>query len=477
MALVLGLGGCSTRSNAGAGIPVDPRGLGLEPIDFNIPKPVRWELANGLKVYYFFDDELPQMRARMYLPGGSLYDGTGIAGLASATGAQMREGGIPAFAPAALDKHLDALAASVESSYGDEYGSASCFSLIEDFEHVFGLFAQVIRKPQFDPKRLALWKTLSAEAIARRKDDPETMAAMSFNQLIYGVESSYHRPITLASLAQIKPDRLRAFHQRFVHPDGAHLAISGAMPEEQVKALIDETFGDWLPSKSKLPPLPELGTRAAPGIYVLQRKFDQTTVMMGHRGPPRYPPDLFDMMIYNNVFGHGGFSTTLFQEIRSRLGLAYSIYGSLVPDVKEGTFQIILQTRNDAVPEALRETIRLTRETTQAVPALKQFSEARSAVERSFVFKFSEPSSIVDRAPLLSILGYPQDFDANYLERLQAVTPELVRDTAARWVKPDDLIIVIVGGVNAEELAKQFDRTVYLLEFDTEPKVVGTVTR
>ena len=470
------LAGCSASKSAG-GIPADPRKLGLDPIEFKMPVPERWTLPNGLSVYYFFDDELPQMRARMYLPGGSLYDDSGIAGLASATGAQMREGGIPGYAPEAFDKHLDDLAASIESSYGEEYGSVGCFSLVEDFEHVFGLFSEVIRQPKFDTSRLSLWKKLAGDGIARRKDDPETMAAMAFNQLIFGERSPYSNPITEASLAKISIERMRQYHGKFVHPNGARLSITGAMPREQVKALIEKTFGNWQSTGIAVPPPPPMLSRAPKGIYVLERKFDQTTVIMGHRGPPRYPPDLFDISVFNSIFGHGGFSTTLFQEIRSRLGLAYSVYGSIVPDITEGTFQVVLQTRNEAVPEALRESIRLTRESTVQLPNDKQFSEAKSSTERSFVFKFAEPSSIVDRAPLLEILGYPADFDANYLDRLRAVSKPNVRDAAAKWVHPDDLIVVVVGGVEAKALAQQFDLPVYKLEFDTAPKVVGPVTK
>ncbi len=459
------LSGCS-------GIASSPDELGYGEIEFTMPQAEEWQLSNGLKVYYYFNDELPQVRGRLYLPGGSLFNDTGITGLAGATGTQMREGGVPGYSPEALDKYLDNLAASIESSFGSEYGTVSFFCLSEDFEKIFALFGDVVRKPAFNEKRLSLWKTLASERIRRRRDNPEIMASMAFADLVYGDETAYSKTATYKTIDSISRGKMKAFHQRFVRPDHARLAITGAIPREQMEKAIEQLFGDWQASGEALPEIPKAGLQAAPGLYVLERDFDQATVIIGHRGPPRLTEDLYEMKVYNRIFGHGGFGSLLFREVRSRLGLAYSVYGGLWPDIGEGTFQIVLQTRNDGVVAAVKEAVRLARLSANELPNEDDFLDAKSATERSFVFKFAKPDSIVDRAAFLDVIGYPKDYDASFLEKMKQVDAEKVLEVGKRWVEPDDFVIVVVGGASVQELTKGFadqGLAVRRMEFDTEP--------
>ena len=457
----------------GDGIPARPDALGTGEIVFDLPEAEQWSLPNGLMVYYYFNDELPQMRGHIYFPGGSYYNTGDLVGLAAITGSQMREGSIPGFTPDQLDKHLDMLAASVESSFSDEYGSVGFFSLSEDFEEVFDIFVKVIRTPSFSEDRLSLIKTLSLESIRRRRDRPGTMARMSAKQFVYGKGSVYSRVPTEQSIRSVSPAKLREFHKRFVQPVGAHLAITGSLPKEKVRKLIEKHLGDWESSTRGLPELPGPGIPQQPGIYVLERDFDQATVIFSQQGPPRHTDDQYSIKIYNQIFGHGGFSSRLFREIRSKQGLAYSVYGGLWPDVVAGRFQVELQTRNEQVPHAIKEVMRLISESTLAEPTSEEFIDARTAVERSFVFKFAEPDSIVDRAALLSLLGYPSDYDKLFIDHMKAVSPAGVLESAQRWVDPEKMIIVVVGGVSEEDMASAFpDTPIRQIEFETEPRIL-----
>ena len=450
----------------------DPRKLDAESIEFSLPQPETWTLKNGLKVFYYHNDELPQVSATLYLPGGSMFEPLDKIGLASATGRQMRDGAVAGFTPESFDKHLDSLAASINSNFGREYGAVDFYCLEEDFAEVFSLFASVVRAPKFDAKRFALWKKLSAESIPRRRDNPETMAWMSFRSLVYGEDSNFYSSISYQTLKNISVRDLKAFHRRFVRPNGSRLAISGSLPKEVIERAIEKHFGDWPIAQDALPEIPEVKPRAPKGIYVLERELAQTTIVVGDRGPERFTKDLYDIAVFNRIFGQGGFSSTLWQEIRTRLGLAYIVYGSISPGLKAGTVQVYLKTRNDQVESALKAALDVVSTSKRELPDRVRFSEAKSAVERSFVFKFEEPDSIVDRAAMLELLGYPQDYDSSYLSRIEAVTAEKARAAADKWLRPEDAIVVVVGGVSAEKLAQEFSLPVYRLEFDTEPKVL-----
>ena len=265
---------------------------------------------------------------------------------------------------------------------------------------------------------------------------------------------------------------MRAFHQQFVRPDGAILTITGSLPKEKVIAAIEKYFGLWTHGVVDRPTLEDPKPAVQPGIYVLQKNFKQATVAVGHIGPKRNTSDYYDMTIFNDLYGHSGFNNRLFREVRTKRGLAYEVGGGLFPDIGAGLFQVVAQTRNEQVAEALRTIIAITKESQTELFSEKDFNNSFSSVEKSFVFKFEEPSSVVDRAALLDILEFPKDYDENYMDNLKKVTPSLVRDVAGRWIRPDDLVVVIVGNLSAEEVKKQFpDRKVYRLGFDDGPKV------
>ncbi|MFN8389772.1 MAG: pitrilysin family protein [Bdellovibrionota bacterium] len=461
-----------------SGIPERPDALGTAEINFKLPTVERFVLDNGLVVIYKYDDELPHVSGTLYIPGGRMYDPPDISGLAVATGFAMRDGGVPGYPPEKLDRTLDNLAAAIASDYGVEIGSVGFSCLAEDFEQVFGLMSKVVREPSFDEKRLELWKKLTLDGIRRRRDNPQAMSTMAFAELIYGKNTPFAHFATEDSIRKITRSQLQAFAKRFIRPNGSILAISGAIPLDRLKAALNANFGSWARVETVLPELPKIDNRPAPGIYVLERDFDQSTVLMGHLGPPRLTPDVYEMSIYNRVLGSAGFGSRLFDEIRTQLGLAYDVEGGLAPAVVAGTFQIYLGTRSDEVIRATKKTLEITKDTLANLPAPNLFADAKSAVERSFIFRFDSSAAVVARAAEQELFGFPPDYDANYLSRISGVSPERVQKVGQRWVKPDDLVIVIIGKTPAEKIAEGFasdNLPVYRLSFDTAPHIVGPV--
>lgn len=448
--------------------------LGMQPMKFEPATPKTWVLPNGIRVFYMFDDEIPTMSGQLFFPGGSVFDPPGLVGLAAATGSQIREGGVQGEKPEKTNLYLESIGANIESSFGDEYGSIGFSCLEDDFDTVFHLFGRFVRTPAFDAQKLALWKSLAKDRIHRRKDDPSTMASMLFERLVYGEDTPWSRSISDASLGRIRRERMMDFHQRFVIPDHAILALSGSVPEQRVRASISEVLGSLPARNTPAPELPPVGKPAPTGVYLLQRDFAQATVLTGHRGPTRHAEVLYPLSIYNRVFGAGALSSTLFSDIRTRLGLAYSVYGGFAPGPVIGVFQIGMGTRSDQAPAALRRVYELAVESREQAPAQEKFFEAKTAVERSFVFRFAKVDAVVERAAMQALLGYPADYDKNYLERISRVTRQGTLEAAEEWVDPPKFVTAMVGKVAPEDIrATLGDVPIYIVTFDTEPHIVG----
>ena len=476
LALAVFMASCS-------GIPSRPDDLGLEPVEFKLTKPERWELANGLVILYQQDDEVPLVGGTLYVPNGSIYSSKEDLGVASACGSQLREGGVKGLSPEALDEKLDSLGASVESGMSDEYATAGFSSLTEDFEEVFDIFAKMIKQPSFNQKRYQLWKQLSRNGIARRKDSPDTMGSMSFAKVVFGWDGPYSRTLNLESLEKVSLQKVRKFHAENYGPVGSILTISGSVSKKRLKAALEKHFASWPAQKIIHSGPPQVTEEFKPGIYILEKDLDQASIRIGHRGPKRHGDDWFAMKIFNRIFGHGSFESTLFNRIRTELGLAYSVWGGINPGAEVGTVELYAGTRSEKAKEAILESIKVVKQVQAEAPEEERLKAAIESSQKSFVFSFASSGSIVSRQSILELLGYPEDYNETYVENLAAVTTDEVLEVAKRHMDTKDLAIVVVGRVKAEDFTGEFQQQlkeitgvelpVISLGFTHEPEILS----
>lgn len=210
-----------------------------------------------------------------------------------------------------------------------------------------------------------------------------------------------------------------------------------------------------------------------------QRDLVQATIITGQPGPPRINPNMVPNILYNELFSSGSFSSRLFSEIRTNLGLAYFVHGGFSGGRKAGAYQIALGTRNDEAVAATTRVLELVGESRLVPPTDGQLNEAKKSISNSFVFKFEASDDIVTRAVIKEILGYPADWDEKYLERINGVTAGQIRSAAEQQIDPNKMIIVVVGGLSAKDVADKLNVSapVYEVDFDTLPRIVRTVRR
>ncbi len=415
---------------------------------FEVPKIERWDYPNGFKIFYYHDDELPLVEGALFLRGGTLWEEQ--PGAAAAMGQLMREGGAGALGPDELDNRLYELGAEISSRYETEYGRVDFTCLSPDFEKVMALAADVVAAPQFNEKRLEIWKSRQIETIRRRKEDPETVAETAFKQLLFG-DGPYGRVLTTADIRNLRREHLAAAHKRMTAPHGAVLAISGNLERSELRRVIDEKLGSWLAAPSASSPLqpPELAFRPTPGIYFIELPFAQAAIWFGQQGPPRHTDDEFPIKVFNELFGSGELGTRLLQEVRLKTGLSYAAFGALLPDVEKGKAVVALQTKAENGPAALTGALKALQGLQEEPAAASELRLAQGALADSFVFKFEHPVDIVERAAILDLLGYPPSYDEHYLSALRSVSAAQVQQTARRYWTPAEFIVVVVGPESA----------------------------
>lgn len=418
--------------------------------EIQLPEYTRFQLNNGMVVYLMEDHELPLVGGNALIHTGDRLEPANEVGLASLVGEVMRTGGTTEHTGDELNQLLEQRAAAVEAGIGTTSGSASFSALSEDLDFVFDLFAEVIQKPVFAPDKIELAKKQTAGQIARRNDDPNAIAGREFQKLIYGNNSPYARTVEYETLNNISREDMVAFYEQYFHPENMILGIVGDFDSAKMRSLIQEKFGNWKPATK--PPkidVPSASQAKQEGIFVVnQPQLNQSYVQIGHLGGKLNNPDYPALDVLNQVMN--GFGGRLFNEVRSRQGLAYSVYGFWNPAYDyPGTFVAGGQTRSDGtVPfiKAILAEIEQLR-TKPITPAELAF--AKDQILNSFVFNFQDPAQTLSRLMRYEYYGYSKDFLFEYLEGVKATTIEDVQRVAQKYLQPDQLVTLVVGNTAA----------------------------
>ncbi|MFN6396044.1 MAG: M16 family metallopeptidase [Aphanizomenon sp.] len=411
-----------------------------------LPKYERYILENGLVVYLMEDHELPLVTGTAMIRTGSRWEQEEKAGLASLVGSTLRSGGTQKHSANELNEILEQRAASVETDMGETAASASFEALSEDIEMAFGLFTEVLREPAFAPEKLDLEKTQIRGAIARRNDNPNSIASRELRKLIYGKNSPYARTVEYATLDKISRDDLLKFYQQYFHPNNIILGIVGDFNPQKMRSLIQAKFGDWKPNSdlAKIP-LPQVTQANLGGVYfVNQPQLTQSSVLIGHLGGQFDNPDYPALDVMNDILN--GFGGRLFNELRSRQGLAYSVYGIWNPRFDyPGTFVAGGQTRTETTVQFIKSLeTEIKRLQTQTVTT-KELNRAKDSTLNSFVFNFQDPSQTLSRLMRYEYYGYPADFLFRYQKAINSTTVADVKRVAGKYLKPENLVTLVVG--------------------------------
>jgi zinc protease len=439
----------TVRSNAIADTPKHYTDLEFEPLpELELPEYARYELDNGMVVYLVEDRDLPLISGTAIIRTGSRFEPANKIGLAELTGAIIRSGGTKKHPAEELNTILEQKAASVEAGIDNSSGNVSFSTLTEDLETVFPLFTEVLRQPAFAPDQLAILKNQQQGSIARRNDNPEAIADREFNKVIYGETSPYARTIEYETIKNISRQDTINFYQTYVRPENIILGIVGDFTTEQMLERVQNAFGNW---QVNTPPAalepPAATQKYHQGIFAIDRpQQTQSNVLLGHIGGLFDSPDYPTLSVLNGVLN--GFAGRLFNEVRSRQGLAYSVYASWNPGYDyDGMFMAGGQTQtNNTVPFIQSVTNEIKKLRNELVTE-QELANAKESILNSFVFNFQNPSQTLSRLMRYEYFDYPEDFIFTYQDKVQNTSREDILDAAQKYLQPDQLVTLVVGNV------------------------------
>ncbi len=419
--------------------------------EIKLPPYEEFKLKNGMTVFLMEDHELPLVSGNLIVRTGSRNEDADRTGLASLTGSVLRSGGTINHPSNPLNELLEQKAASIESGISVNSGNVSFSSLTEDLPQIFDLFAEVIQTPALPQDKIELTKFQTRGSIARRNDQANGILGREFRKLIYGPTSPYARTVEYGTIDRITQADIQSFYQSQFQPENFILGIVGDINPAEMKRAIEAKFGNFKSSTNRSKSVQNAAVRQAQtsGIFFASKpELTQSSIQIGHLGGKVSDRDYPALSVMNDILS--GFGGRLFNEVRSRQGLAYSVYASWSPQFDyPGIFVAGGDTKSESTVPFIRGVLKeIDRIRTEPV-GQDELQRAKDSVINSFVFNFDDRSKVLSRVMRYEYFGYPKDYLFQYQKAVAATTIRDIQQAAARNLKPSQLVTMVVGNEKA----------------------------
>ncbi|WP_344469477.1 pitrilysin family protein [Kitasatospora kazusensis] len=295
------------------------------------------------------------------------------------------------------------------------------------------------------------------EEMAMAEDDPGDVVHDLFAKVIYG-EGPLGRPIlgTQETVNALTRDQIAGFFKRRYKPEQLVVAAAGNLDHAKVVRQVERAFAGVLAKSTGHPAEVRQGhkaVRTAGRVEVLNRPTEQAHLVLGVPGVPRHDERRWAMGVLNAALG-GGMSSRLFQEVREKRGLAYSVYSYSSSYADSGLFGIYAGCQ----PKRVEEVLRICREELAKVVqdgiTEEELTRAIGQISGSTVLGMEDTGSLMNRIGKAELCyGHHLSVD-DMLAKIASVTLEDVHAVARDVLGAHRPSLALIGPVNDKRAAK-----------------------
>ncbi len=408
----------------------------------------KFTLKNGLTVIVAENHKLPTVSWTLSFNTGPITEGD-KAGYAGIFG-QVMSAGTTTKNKEELNEEIDFMGASVSAGASSVFG----FSLSKYKEEVLELMTDMLYNPSFpeDEFDRAIEQTLTG--LQQSKDDPNTIAGKISGIVNYGKDHPYGEFVTEETVNNISIEDLKQHYANYFKPNIAYLVVVGDITKRDAQKLVKKYFAKWEKG--------EVNKEA----FDAPKAVDKTVISLVDRPSSvqsvisiSYPidnkpgnADITAASVMNQILGGSG-SARLFMNLREDKAYTYGAYSSLGSSRYSATFNASASVRNEVTDSAFTEFMNELKRIREAEVTQEELELAVNSMRGSFARSLEGRGTVAQFALNTELNKLPEDYYANYLKRLEAITVQDIQRVAQKYIRPDKANVVIVG--KAEEIVEQ----------------------
>jgi len=400
------------------------------------------ELDSGVRVV---TEAMPSVRSialGLWVRVGSRDESDGQAGISHFIEHLLFKGS-QRFASTEIDEIFDAMGAEINAGTSKETTSVYARFLDRHLERALEVMGDMVLRPAWadvDSERQVV-----IEEIAMYEDEPSDKVHDVLARAVFG-HHPLGRPIVGAAevVGSVAVEGLAAYHKRCYRPGRLVVAAAGDLDHERVVELVERALEDGGPPPGPVSEPDAAPANGRPTLRFHSKATEQVHLCLGGPGIARGDDRRFALRVLDTLLG-GSSSSRLFQEVRERRGIAYSVFSYFGEFVDTGEVAIYVGTRPDRVGEALHvlgtELQRLQDESVG--PA--ELERARENVKGRTALGLESTQARMHRLGSSVLTGVPVLTPDEIVARIDAVTAEDVESLARELFDPERLSAAAVG--------------------------------
>ena len=357
---------------------------------------------SGVTAWLVEDYSVPLVALDFAMRGGSSQDPEGKDGVCAMMCALLDEGA-GAYDADAFHRAMDEQAIEIGFSAERDALHGRLKTLTRHLDGGFDLLALAICEPRFDIDAIERVRAQMIAGLKRETKDPDALAGRAWREAAFAGHA-YGRSGRgdLGTIAAIERGDLLAAHKALVARGELFVGAVGAIDADTLARGLDRVFGDT-PERPQLRSIADVSVGNLGERRVIDLDIPQSTIRFGLPGVGRSDSDFWGAVVVNHVLGGGAFSARLFQEVREKRGLAYSVHSQLATFDHAALFSGGTSTKNERAAESLRVIEDEIAKMRDDGPSEDELDKARRYLTGSYALRFDTSTKIASNLVQLQL--------------------------------------------------------------------------
>jgi len=408
------------------------------------PKRTRARLSNGLEVILAEAHSIPKFHGELFFRSGNAAVADRLPGLAEMTATVARTGTTKR-ASRQIEEDLRRIGAELSSGAGADTSAISFSGLSEFAEPLLGLVNELAREGSFPEGEFERERRQKLEEVKMERTQPGFLASERLRKILFGTHPYAQVSPSEAQVAAYKRKDLEAVYRELYAPANAILLLVGDFDSNTMLKSAEKVFGGWAGKKpdskaAAAPPNPR-GRR----VYLVHVSGAvQTQILAGCHAITRKHPDWVKLGLTNSLYG-GAFNSRLVMNIREDKGYTYSPRSGVSALRQHGYFSVSAAVRNEVVAASLTE-IFYEMDKLRSVPVPQpELADAQNYLSGVFSMGLATQDGLLSQLSTVALNELPDDYLETYRQKVRALTPADLLETARKYLDSANMQIVVVG--------------------------------
>ena len=410
--------------------------------------------SEAAQFYFEKDASLPLVYVTAAFKGGATQDPEGKTGVSSLMGKMMLRG-TKNKTKQQIDLALDAMGGSLDFETRAEFIAFRGIVLADQLPNFLSLLSEILTTPSFRAQELERLKKEEISSLLNELSNDRNLARLRFDETFFkGHPFSKPANGKLKDLKDLSIADIQSQFQKLIHDESMILLATGSAENSAFQPIL-QSIRQKRPGAAKALGVPEFTGEPAKLRVVIFDKPDrtQTQVVIGQKGVSIRHPDLDALQLANHAFGAGGFQARLMVELRVKRGWTYGAGSAFRLGTTPHSWKVSFFPKNADTPAAIREAIRMIEDLGKNGVTEQEFENSKKSLLNGAGFSFNTPAKRMENRLTEILFGLPEGYFRDFASRLREISREQVNAALARFVRPEHLMVGLVGTAKISKAA------------------------